>query len=263
MMMDRKSLLENGILEQYLLGELSAQECDKIEKSLTSDIELKEHFDKLEADFEKLGLENAIAPPVQIKSELLERIKRHKSNAVDVLELPRKSNTTFYLGLVASVAAVLVVGSFWMYSQLNAVKEQLQTVEADNTELNSTIEILNAKLEGNQSLLTAIANPDTDQYVLKGNASLPEAKVVSYVNHKTKSVILNTERLPELDANHDYQMWADVEGEMINMGVISKNKNLMAMTYIDKAESLNITIEPAGGNDHPTVERLITNVYLN
>ena len=108
----------------------------------------------------------------------------------------------------------------------------------------------------------AIVNPDTEQYILKGNASIPEAKIVSYVNHKMKSVVINTEGLPELDADHDYQMWADVEGEMINMGVISKNKNLMAMTNIDHAESLNITIEPAGGNDHPTVARLVTNVYL-
>jgi hypothetical protein len=68
--------------------------------------------------------------------------------------------------------------------------------------------------------------------------------------------------LPDLDAEHDYQMWADVEGEMIDMGVISKSKTLMAMAYIDHAESLNITIEPAGGNDHPTVARLVTNVHL-
>jgi anti-sigma-K factor RskA len=58
-------------------------------------------------------------------------------------------------------------------------------------------------------------------------------------------------------------MWADVEGEMINMGVINNTENLLAMTYIEDAESLNITIEPAGGSDHPTVSRLISNVYLN
>ena len=82
------------------------------------------------------------------------------------------------------------------------------------------------------------------------------------MNHITKSVVINTERLPNLDEDHDYQMWADVEGEMINMGVISKSNKLTDMTYIDHAESLNITIEPAGGSDHPTVERLISNVYL-
>ncbi len=86
------------------------------------------------------------------------------------------------------------------------VKQQLQTVETDNTELNTTIETLNTKLEESNTLYTAIVNPDTEQYILNGNASLPEAKIVSYVNHKSKSVIINTERLPELDADHDYQM---------------------------------------------------------
>ena len=262
MMMDKKSLLENGLLEQYLLGELNANQCEQIEYLLVSDAELKTYFDQLEQDFESIGLENAITPPELVKSQLLEQVKTAGMDTTKVVALKKNSNTKFYLGIAASVAALLMFGSFWMYSQLNEVKQQLQTVETDNTELNATIETLNTKLEESNTLYMAIVNPDTEQYILKGNASLPEAKIVSYVNHKTKSVVINTERLPELDADHDYQMWADVEGEMINMGVISKNKNLMAMTYIDHAESLNITIEPAGGNDHPTVARLVTNVYL-
>ena len=49
---------------------------------------------------------------------------------------------------------------------------------------------------------------------------------------------------------------------MISMGVLDRTKNLLTMNYIDNAESLNITIEPLGGNDHPTVSRLVSNVYL-
>lgn len=49
---------------------------------------------------------------------------------------------------------------------------------------------------------------------------------------------------------------------MISMGLLPTDKDLVALTYIEKAESLNITIEPKGGNDHPTVERLISNIYL-
>jgi hypothetical protein len=46
------------------------------------------------------------------------------------------------------------------------------------------------------------------------------------------------------------------------MGLLPTDRELVTLTYIDRAESLNITIEPKGGNDHPTVERLISNVYL-
>ncbi|WP_111683491.1 anti-sigma factor [Winogradskyella tangerina] len=261
-MMDKKMILDNGLLEQYLLGELNATECEQIEQALASDAELKSHFDQLEEDFESLGLENAITPPASVKSQLLDQIKS-ASNSPKVVALQQNKRSKFYLGVAASIAALLLVGSFWMYNQLNSVQEQLQTVETNNSELNSTIENLNKELESNKTLYAAIVHPDTEQYILKGNTQMPDGKVVSYVNHNTKSVVINTERLPKLDDEHDYQMWADVEGEMINMGVISKDTNLMAMSYIDHAESLNITIEPAGGNDHPTVERLVTNVYLD
>ncbi len=65
-----------------------------------------------------------------------------------------------------------------------------------------------------------------------------------------------------LRPNETYQLWADVEGEMINMGLLSSEEDLTPAIYISKAESFNITVEPAGGNDHPTVSNLIGNVYL-
>lgn len=258
-MMDKKTILDNGLLEQYLLGELNAHECEQIEQALASDVELKAQFDDLEKDFEILGLENAIEPPKGIKHQLIHDIREAK----DTKNNKSNSNLKFYLGIAASVAALLLLGSFWMYNELSDVKQQLQTVETEKTELNDKLNTLNQQLENKTTLFATLTHPDTEQYVLKGNTLMPDGKVVSYVNHSTKSVVINTERLPKLDAEHDYQMWADVEGKMINMGVIAKDQNLMAMTYIDHAESLNITIEPSGGNDHPTVSQLVTNVYLN
>ncbi|MCA0153574.1 anti-sigma factor [Winogradskyella vincentii] len=261
--MDKKKLLDNGLLEQYLLGELNADQCNEIEKLLASDPELKAKYDLLEQDFESMGLENAIEPPVEVKSNILKLVSKTTIPKAKVIKLYSGGNDKYYLGIAASVAGLLLVGSIWMFSQLSEVKQQLNTVESTNSELNNTIDKLNKELNSNTTLYATLSHPDTEQYILKGNTLMPEGKVVSYVNHTTKSVVINAEKLPDLDAEHDYQMWADVEGEMINMGVISKDKNLLAMNYIDHAESLNITIEPAGGNDHPTVSRLVTNIYLN
>lgn len=258
-MMDKKTILDNGLLEQYLLGELNAQECEQIEQVLASDAELKAQFDAIEKDFETLGLENAIEPPKGIKYQLIQDIREAK----DTQKIKNNTNLKYYLGIAATIAALLILGNFRMYNELSDVKQQLQTVETEKTELDDKLNTLNKQRDEEIALFSTIAHPDTEQYVLKGNTLLPDGKVVSYVNHSTKSVVINTERLPKLDDAHDYQMWADVEGEMINMGVIAKDQNLMAMTYIDHAESLNITIEPAGGNDHPTVSQLVTNVYLN
>ena len=256
--MDKKTILENGLLEQYLLGELDVDQTTELENLLATNDDLKAELEALEKDFERIGQENAIAPPTEVKANLMAYAKG--DNAVITLKSQNKMKYLF--GVAASIAGLLLLGSFWMYTQLNEVQQQLNTVEGSNEELNRTIEKLNNSLNTKETLFATLSHPDTEQYVLEGNALMPEGKMLSYVNHTTKSVVVNTERLPKLNSDEDYQMWADVEGEMINMGVISKSSQLMAMNYIDHAESLNITIEPSGGSEHPTVSRLVTNVYL-
>nr|WP_321237093.1 anti-sigma factor [uncultured Psychroserpens sp.] len=257
--MEKTYILENGLLERYVLGELSKVENQQIEAALNKYPELKTELEAIETSFETLAIENAIDVPTSVKPELLKNISNATSKVVSI-----SSQNTLrpYLKITAGIAAVFCIGLIYMFTQLNATKKQLRVVEEENTKLNRNIENLNNYLMETNKWYVAINDPDVQKYVLKGNALMPEATVISYVNDAKKSVVINTKRLPKLDADHDYQMWADVEGEMINMGIIDRNKDMLAMNYIDNTESLNITIEPAGGNDHPTVSQLITNVYL-
>ena len=259
MKMTKKDLLEHGILEQYVLGELDDAQLKRVEELIANDTELKARLETIESSFEQLALENAIAPPDTVKEQLLGAIKTDNLN---VISIPKPDNNKLYIGIAASIAAFFLLGSIWLYSELNAIKNQLNVVKEENSVLKKDLQSTMTSLEETNTWYVALSNPNAQQYILKGNTLAPDAKIVSYVNHQDKSVIVNAKQLPELDEDHDYQMWADVDGKMIDMGVIPRNKDLIAMTYIPNAESLNITIEPIGGNDHPTVERLISNVYL-
>ena len=150
----------------------------------------------------------------------------------------------------------------YLYNQLNQAQGQIDIVEEQKTDLIKEVDGLTKNLKDSENWLAQLKHPDMQPYLMTGNTLSPDLKLVSFVNDKDKSVVITTSNLPELDDAHDYQMWADVEGEMINMGVIDTSKELTAMTYIDHAESLNITIEPLGGNDHPTVSNLVTSVSL-
>ncbi|MFI8379406.1 anti-sigma factor domain-containing protein [Leeuwenhoekiella sp. NPDC079379] len=258
-MMDKSYILKHNILEQYLLGELSHADEQKIEKLVLQDSDLKEHLHTLESNFESMALENAIAPPEKVKDFLMKAVRGSKISENPV---PKNNSLKVYLSIAATIAVLFMITSLYILKQLSDTRNQLQLVDTENAVLNKNIEDLNTNVEQTSKLLALLKSPETEQYILKGNELAPDAKVISYVNHKEKSIIVNAKDLPKLDENHDYQMWADVEGVMIDMGVIAKESELLAMNYIDKAASLNITIEPAGGNDHPTVSRLVTNVYL-
>ena len=252
--MHKTYILENNLLERYIIGDLDSTERDQVDKALLTYPELKEELLRIESSFETMALENALEVPSAVKTSLMKSINSK-------LEVGTISTTTSrslrpYLNIAASIAILLTASTIYLFIQLNSTKTQLELVESENAELNSNLNTVNQFLEETNKWYALVNDPDVD------NDLMPEAKVISYVNDVDKSVVINTAYLPKLDNEHDYQMWADVEGEMINMGVIDTTSEMLAMTYIDHAESLNITIEPAGGNDHPTVSKLITNIYL-
>lgn len=258
-MKERKDIIESGIIEQYLLGELSEKKHKEVASLIENDSELKQYLAALEKDFEKMALENAIDPPTDVKEKIFNTIE----SAPKVIPLNAETNYKVYLSVVACIALIFMVGGVWMYQKMNGLEQQLQIVSEENKNLQEK----NIAIEDNYTTIldwyTSINKPEARKIVFTGNDLAPNAKAVSYINHKEKSVVLDAKGLPNLPKDKDYQLWADVEGEMISMGVIPKDSEMLTMKYIDNAASLNITIEPAGGNDHATVENLIANVYLN
>ena len=149
-----------------------------------------------------------------------------------------------------------------MYNQWQNAEQNIELLQQQTSGLQERLIDLEKNYEIANENFRSINNPDVIPFVLLGNQIAPDAKAVAYVNHATKKVVVKPQGLPDLSTDKTYQMWADVDGEMIDMGVIPTDTDLVAMKYIDEAESLNITIEPAGGNDQPTVENLISNVLL-
>lgn len=260
-MMDREYIIENNMLEQYLLGDLNRAEQLQVEEMLQKDADLKAQYSSMEIYFEKLARENSITPPGNVKDLLFSRMTKPSEKVV-----PRGSKTRSpyqaYFYVAAAIAAILFIGSFWMYNQISEANQQIRITQEENSDLKNDVKTLNDQLTEASFTKYILDAPETEKYEIKGNAQAPDVKITGYINHKYKAVVIDTKDLPVLDDEHDYQMWSDVEGNMVNMGVIDKNQDLLVMNYIDKAESLNITMEPAGGSEHPTVSNLVANIIL-
>ncbi|WP_350287609.1 anti-sigma factor [uncultured Croceitalea sp.] len=246
-MMDRKKILEEGLLEKYLLDELSETENQQVTIAIAKDQVLRQAFEKLEADFEAMAFENAIVPPLKVKERLQMQLDDPK-----VQYLPQT-----WLMVAASLTVIFLLSTFWMYYRWQQTEENYNNLQDQTTVLQERLNTIEENYTTTNQQLQRINGPQTIPLVLNGNDLSPSARVVAYVNHDKKTVLVNTQSLPNLPEDKTYQMWSDVNGEMINMGLVSPEEELVTLNYIEDAESLNITIEPAGGNDHPTVEQLI------
>ncbi|MHA7059589.1 anti-sigma factor domain-containing protein [Aquimarina sp. M1] len=261
--MDRNTIKDTGILEQYLLGELSEEKSIEIEKLLIQDDELREYYHNMENDMEQMALENAISPPTQIKTTILSTVENASSNTEKkIVHLQNKKRISYNFLIAASLAALFLLSSAWLYNQWKNAERTMITLEQQTNDLRNRLVNLEDKYNETEKWYQAINSPDIIRVVLKGNKRSPNSTAVAYVNHQNKEVFLNPQGLSKLNNDKTYQMWADVDGEMVDMGIISTDPEMIVMKYINNAASLNITIEPEGGNDHPTVEQLISNVIL-
>jgi anti-sigma-K factor RskA len=264
-MKDRDTIIQSGMLEQYFLGTLPKEEMVALEKMLAEDEILASKFSKIEADFENIAFENAVQPPNFIKENLFAALQEDPKIKTLPKEEPlatKSVNPKSLMWIAAAIATIFMVSSFWMFTQWNAAQDDLQVTKQELNTVKEQIANLEGNLKESQLLAEVVKDPNTLQYALKGNDKIPDVLATVYINHENKSAIVNAQRLPALPTDKTYQMWADVEGEMINMGVIDKSKDVVILQYIYEAASLNITIEPAGGSDHATVAQLVTNVYL-
>ena len=263
--MDRKKILEEGLLDKYVLGSLTEQEVALVENALLEDVELKREFRVLEAEFELIGFENAVEPASHVRNELMKKIGLQPVKGVtNVKEASGQLSSlqSSKLLVAASLAALFALGSFWLYVQWQSSLEDFRSLEQQSVELQDRLNSIESRYAATQERYVNISTPGVIPLYLKGNEISPQSSMIAYINHENKSVIVNTLGLEPLDPDKSYQLWADVDGEMINMGLLPQAEEYIPVRYIDKAESLNITIEPVGGSDHPTVENLISNIYL-
>ena len=254
---------DKGLLELYLLDELNEEERLAVEAVLKKDGDLDKELRQLEAEFEKLGFENAVEPPSAVKDALLNQIGDSEENGdSEVIPLKPRRSSRMYFYVAASVAALLLLNSIWMYTQWQSTQDQLEVLKTESENLKIQLAGIESEFKETSKWYAMVNDPEVQKFIMSGNSKSPESVAVAYLNELEKTVVLKANGLTPLSGDKTYQMWADVEGEMIDMGVIPSDADMVPLKYIANAESFNITIEPKGGNDHPTVEQLITNVIL-
>ena len=271
-MMDKEAIMDSGLIERYVLGEVEDHERLAVEQLLATDEEVKAYMEEVENGLRQVAMDNAIAPPEAIKERMMMQVSdpvfmamnehEAKKEASSEHRISHNGRSNWPLAIAASLALLFLASSIWLYSQW-------QTSETNAARLADNLSLLENRMAGTEQTLNELAElndlmqlPRTQKVVLTGNQLSPDLSAVAFIDHLDKEVFLNTSKLPALSSSETYQVWADVEGVMINMGVVSTSEQMLKLDYIDHAESMNVTIEPAGGSKHPTVERLVANVYL-
>jgi anti-sigma-K factor RskA len=251
--------IASGILELYVLGELTEQERFDVEKNLARYPELREELARIEETQEKLLMSAAIKPRASVKADLFKKIDT-KPEAKVVSIQPDSSLTFWKFAAAASVTIALISGYFAyeFHSKWKSSENNLADLIAQNQRMANDYNQVNQKIEKIQSDLHVTSNPAFSRVIMAGTPNSPEALASVYWNQTTKEVYLSLQNMKELSQENQYQLWAIIDGKPVDAGVFDGNvAGLVRMKDIPAgAGTFAVTIERRGGVPSPTLSTM-------
>ena len=247
-----EDILTSGLLERYVLGDVTPQERMKVDLLRIEHRAIREELERLEIVMEKTALENAIPAPPKAKECIIRSINKDVS-ASATNDLPAKRSLFQSSWKIAAAFALSGIMT-WMLMQ-----SRINSLTNTNSELTVELDRLEQACERLSAQYAFLNDSSTIPVLLEGTSQAPESQVVVYWNEMKEQSMIKVINLPSIRADQTYQLWADVEGQMLSLGTFDAALAIvdpMPMEYLSDAESLNITIEPKGGSEHPTVSTL-------
>jgi len=255
------TFLNSGLLDKYLLGETSSVETEKVESYITRYPEIENTYNLMQYNLEVVAKANAVEAPKNILNSILNELD---DTPVVKLNTTKKYKKWYKFSVAASIAALIFAGtSYLFYSNNQKLANENQVVVEELFDLRNDIEQNNIMLDNVMRQLLKLNNPETEKYIITGNDRAKDLKTVAYINPKEKTSMIDVVSLPELPQEQCYQIWAELQGKMVNLGILDKaDRKLRNIPYMEDALALSITIETKGSKTIASKQNSVAEISL-
>ena len=257
--MNAQELIASGLLEAYVLGEGTQEERALVERMAATDAVVKAEIDAIEQGLEDHARTIAVEPPVRVRAAVLNAIGQ--SNGKTIPLGPAKKGAPMPWLAAASVAALLIsaLGNIMLYRELHNVRDRLANLENERTVLAQELKVQQTSLQESQNELAVVLDPHKRVVPLAAQAIAPDASVRIYWDTSTHDVFVDVMSLPPAPPGKQYQLWAQVDGVMVDAGLFANNADasrIQLMKNTPTATAFGVTLENEGGTTTPTLTAL-------
>lgn len=251
--MNVKEYISSGIVESYVLGLASDAERTEFEANCAQHPEIAEARNAFELALEEQMLNDAPVTPEFLKQQIEEKIKFSltESDTDDLTEERAPVRSISIWRWIAAASLILLAGSVYWALTIN---KKYQDLQARNRSLENQVQQSTAATNEMQNDLDKLRNHPMKTAALKGNSDQAYAIVYWDTASASKDVYLMINNLPQPPTDKQYQLWALLDGQPIDLGMIeAKQKRLLyRMKNVQNAQAFAITLEPKGGSPQPT-----------
>ncbi|GAA4094887.1 anti-sigma factor [Mucilaginibacter panaciglaebae] len=269
-MEDVNKFIESGILELYVLGNVSPAERREVEAMIQKHPAVRAELEEIEKALESYAFENAIQPSDKQRTKVLNSLvvnladdrtftKKETVTEPTVITMRQPGTSNFYKYAFAASVALLLASIVAIYNLSNKLQQKTQELVAanlQNQKFTTTVNFMNEQLGVFRDTSYKILH-------LKGTKNLPHGNMLVAWNPVKKKVMIDLQavNMPVNDKEHQYQLWALVSGKPVDLGVFDKitedGARMKEMRPVALAEAFAVTREPRGGSVNPTMSEMM------
>jgi anti-sigma-K factor RskA len=248
--MDIQQYISSGIIEAYVMGLCSADEEKELERLRLEYPELDKAIFAYEEQMEKNMLRQTTLPRADVDEHILTVLDNLNKTASPVI--PLKSKKRYWLAVSAVAAGVLLAISAGFNYYLYQEKKKIE-----------------ARVGGTASLppgdYEIMKDPTITPVAMYGVASHAICRCTMFWDKKTGKVYIMIHHLPLSSDKKDYQLWATVNGQPVNVGIVKdeiRGRFIELNNVPPGATAFIITLENAGGSTIPTEEETYVRGFI-
>jgi anti-sigma-K factor RskA len=266
---DIKAYIESGVLELYVLGDVTAAERAEVEAMALKHPAIKAELDEIERSLELYAEENAVEPAEDLRNRVLNSLvtnlgddRTFPSRKVEVednvIPIARAKSGNFYKYAFAACLALLIVSIIALVSVYNSLQESnslLASLQIQNQHFTNRVNLMDRELN-------ILHDPSYKLLKLQGTPKSPSSAITVAWSPAKKKVMIDmaNANMPVNDKDHQYQLWALVGGKPVDLGVFdadTTSKDMVEMKSIASADAFAVTLEQRGGSPTPTMDQLM------
>jgi hypothetical protein len=210
--------------------------------------ELAAARNEFELQLENHAFEQSVTPDPAVRESLLAKIAAEYVSASPVVPMNiHKPVRKFSWLAAASVIALIALSALAVTFYQKNKKLERSTV-ALRAELDST-RMQMEELARQQSM---ISNPNTADVSLVSTETIAKPAANVYWDSTSTDVYLVVRNLPELPSEKQYQLWALINKQPVDLGLFDAGSRIiLKMKNTQKADAFAITIEKRGNTGGP------------
>jgi len=258
---DTKKYISSGILEHYVLGLASEEERKEVEMYARGYPEIKAELEAIEVAMEKYAQLQGIETPAGVEAKInnqIDSLKNGKPKNSD----KNDSSTFGGWGMILLLSGILLATGWWAFSNHQKAAEaadNFSNLTTDFETLQSNCDETSKENEVLRNKLLILQDPDNQVIKLSPSDKYKNVLATVIFNKATQKSYLTPNDLPQIPSDRVLQLWAIVDGNPTDMGLITITANsddLIEIPFIENAAAFAITVE-TGRNAAPNMEELV------